>query len=173
MNLLSYQFPNLADFQSCQLAHQLDFERHDRLFVQIMNCSTSDGGSHWLTLSKINCLENTIKAYDSAHSGLSHEEELTIASLVATTANKLQVIFPNVALQTNGYDCGLYTIAKASALGFGRDSTTQTYISRMMRSHLYKCSANKHLKPFTITNSKPKRKQHRNVLIYLYFVFAI
>ena len=138
-----------------------------------MNHSTSDGGSHWLTLSNINCLENTIKVYDSAHSGLSHEEELTIASLVATTVNKLQVIFLNVALQTNGYDCGLYTIAKASALRFGRDPTTQTHISRMMRSHLYKCLENKHLKPFPITNSKPKRKQHRNVLIYLYFVFAI
>ena len=33
MNLLFNQFPDLAGFQSCQLAHQLDFERHERLFV--------------------------------------------------------------------------------------------------------------------------------------------
>ena len=39
MNLLTYQFPDLEGFQSCQLAHQLDFDRHERLFVQIINRS--------------------------------------------------------------------------------------------------------------------------------------
>ena len=112
MNILTYQFPDLEGFQSCQLAHQLDF---DRLFVQIINRSPKDGGSHWLTVSNINCLENTIKVYDSAYSDLPHEEEVLVASLVATQANKLKCIFPNVALQTNGYDCGLYAIANATA----------------------------------------------------------
>ena len=72
---------------------------------------------------------------------------------MATIANKLKVIFLNVALQTNGYDCGLY----------GRAPTTQTYIPRLMRSHLYKCLENKHIEQFRNTNSKPKRKQHRNL----------
>ena len=55
MNLLSYQFSDLVGLQFCQLAHQLDFERHDRLFVQIINQSPSEGRSHWLTLSNISC----------------------------------------------------------------------------------------------------------------------
>ena len=140
---------------------------HDQLFVQIINLSPSDGGSHWLTLSNIYCLENTIKVYDSANSDLlQYEEELTIASLVATKANKLQVIFPNVTLQTNGYDCGLYAFANATALRFGRDPTTQTYIPRMTRSHLYKCLENKHLQPFPIK----KKNNIEMFLIYLYFV---
>ena len=39
MNLLHYQFPDLEGFQSCQYAVQLDFERHDKLFIQIINKS--------------------------------------------------------------------------------------------------------------------------------------
>ena len=97
MNLLSFQFPDLEGFQSCQLAHQLDFDRHNTLLIQIINRSQNDGGSHWFTISNINCMANTIKVYDSAYSDLPHEEELTSVSLVAVTADKLQVIFPNVA----------------------------------------------------------------------------
>ena len=56
MNLLIYHFFDLACFQAYQLAHQLDFERHMRLFVQIINKPPSDGGSHWLTVNYLNCL---------------------------------------------------------------------------------------------------------------------
>ena len=77
-------------------------------------------------------MENTTKGYNSAYSGMPHEEELTTASLVAVTADKLQFIFPNVALQTNGYDCGLYAVANATALAYGRDPTTQVYIPRLL-----------------------------------------
>ena len=82
-------------------------------------------------------MANTIKVYDSAYSDLRHEEELTTVSLVAVTTDKLQVIFPNVALQTNGYNCGLYVVANATALAYGTDPKTQVYIPRLMRSHLY------------------------------------
>ena len=114
-----------------------------------------------MEMLNINCLENTIKVYDSAYSYLPHEEEVLVASLVATQANKLKVIFPNVALQTNGYDCGLYAIANATALAFGRNPSTQTYIPKLMRFHLYKCLENKQLELFPITSSKPKRKPHK------------
>ena len=90
------------------------FERHE-------------GGSRWLTVSNINCLDTLIKVNDSAYRDLLHED-LTVASFVATKVSKLQDIFPNVALQTNGYDCGLY----------GRDPTTQTCNPSMMRPQLYK-----------------------------------
>ena len=163
MNLLSYQFPDLQGFQSCQLAHQPDFDRHKKLFIQIINRSPIDGGSHWLTVSNINCMENTIKIYDSAYCDLPHEEELTVASLVAVTSDRLQVIFPNVALQTNGYDCGLYAVANATALAYGRDPTTHVYIPRMMRSHLYKCFENKHIEPFPMANTKAKQKKQKKV----------
>ena len=82
-----------------------------------------------MTVSNINCLDTLIKVYESAYRDLLHEKELTVASLAATKASKLQDIFPNVALKTNRYDCGLY----------GRDPTTQTCNPSMMRPQLYKC----------------------------------
>ena len=139
------------------VGHQLDFERHSRLFIQIINRSPNDGGSHWLTISNINCLENMVKVYDSAYRGLPHEEEMIVASLVSITCNELQVIFPNVALQTNGYNCGLYAIANATALAHGIDPKTQIFIPRLMREHQYKCIEEKHLGPFPVTISQSRR----------------
>ena len=44
VNLLSFQFPDMEGFQSSQLAHQLDFDSHNKLFIQIINISPNDGG---------------------------------------------------------------------------------------------------------------------------------
>ena len=139
MNLLHYQFPDLGGFQSCQYAVQLDFERHDKLFIQIINRSPGAGGSHWLTVSNINCLQDEVCVYDSSFDDLPHVEELVVASLVQANSIKLKVKFPKVAMQVNGNDCGLYAIANATALAFGRDPSTQVYIPRLMREHLIKC----------------------------------
>ena len=158
MNLLSFQLPDLEDFQSCKLAYQLDIDRHEKLFIQIMNRSPNDGGLHWLTISNINCMENTIKGHDSAYSDLPHEEELTIASLVAVTADKPQFIFPNVALQTNGYDCGLYAVANATALAYGGDPNNTGVYPKAVENHLYNV-----WKTGTSNLSQVKRKRQRNV----------
>ena len=111
-------------------------------------------------------MENTVKVYDSAYSDLPHEEEMVVASVVSTSADNLRVLFPNVSLQTNGYDCGLYAIAKANAFSaYGIDPCAQVYIPRMMREHLFKCLEQKHLEPFPIIqNSKKKRKTIRNTI---------
>ena len=53
MNLLQYQFPDLEGFQSCTLAVQPDFERHQKLFIQIINRSPYTKGTHWLTVSNL------------------------------------------------------------------------------------------------------------------------
>jgi len=157
MNLLQYQFPDLGGMQSCQLAHQLDFQRHEKLFIQVINRSPSDGGSHWLTVSNINCLQNTVKVYDSAYCDLPHEEEMLIASLVKTEAKSLKVQFANVAMQTNGYDCGIYAIANATALAHGIDAATQVYIPKLMRKHLFDCLEKNLLTPFPVAQSKKRR----------------
>ena len=165
MNLLHYQFPDLEGFQSCQYAVQLDFERHVKLFIQIINRSPGAGGSHWLTVSNINCLQDEVCVYDSSFDDLPHVEELVVASLVQANSNKLKVKFPKVAMQVNGNDCGLYAIANATALAFGRDPSTQVYIPRLMREHLIKCLENRHLEPFSVTKgSKSRRKITKTVL---------
>ena len=155
MNLLQYQFPDLDGFQPC---HQLNFRKHRKQFIQIINRSLTDGGSHWLTVSNINCIENTIKIYDSAYDDLPYEQAMVVASLVTTRENNLQVLYPSVALQMNGYDCGLYAIANATALAFGIDPITQVYTPGLMREHLIKCLEQRHLKPIPGISRRNEKK---------------
>lgn len=76
-------------------------------------------------MSNINCLQDEVCFYDSSFDDLPHVEEQVVASLVSVKSSKLKVKFPKVAMQTNGNDCGLYAIANATALAFGRDPSAQ------------------------------------------------
>ena len=85
------------------------------------------------------------------------------------SSNSLKIQFSNVAMQTNSNDCGLYAIANATALAYGKDPTTQIYIPKLMRQHLFTCLENKHLTPFPTTNSKRRRqpvKAEKDVPLY-------
>ena len=44
--------------------------------------------SHWLNVSNINWLDNTVNIYDTVYCDLPHGKELTDASLVATKFKK-------------------------------------------------------------------------------------
>ena len=59
---------------------------------------------------------------------------MVVASLVQVKIYMLNVKCPKVAMQTQGNDCGLYAIAYATALAFGRDPLTQVFIPRLMGS---------------------------------------
>ena len=187
MNLLQYQFPDLEGFQSCTLAvdwfpsliklHfryadkllkgenqstlavQLDFERHQKLFIQIINRSPHTKGTHWLTVSNINCMEDEVGIYDSAFDDLPHNEQLVVASLVKTEKKILKAKFSNVYMQTNGNDCGLYAIANATAQAFGRDPSKEQYIPSKLREHLIQCLENKEMRPFPTAKGTSKRRK--------------
>ena len=49
------------------------------------------------------------------------------------------VRFSSVAMQTNGYDRGVYAIVNATALVYGRNHEQQVYIPHVMRGHLMNC----------------------------------
>lgn len=61
--------PCLA-YSKCLLAVQQDFTRHNDFFVQIINRSPQNGGSHWLVVSNYNCKNNEVKICDSAFEDL-------------------------------------------------------------------------------------------------------
>ena len=81
-------------------------------------------------------MEDEVGIYDSAFDDLPHNEQLVVASLVKTEKKILKVKFSNVYMQTNGNDCGLYAIANATALAFGRDPSKEQYIPSKLREHL-------------------------------------
>lgn len=49
-----------------------------------------------------------------------------------------KIIFPSVAQQLNGVDCGVFAIAFATSLVFGHDPQNITYTYSLMRNHVFK-----------------------------------
>ena len=71
----------------------------------------------------------------------------------------LKAKFSNVYMQTNGNDCGLYAIANATALAFGRDPSKEQYIPSKLREHLIQCLENKEMRPFPTAKGTSKRRK--------------
>ena len=72
-----------------------------------------EGGTHWIVASSVG-LCNEVGVYDSLYNNLDHETECLLAEM-----------FPGFALkmlpcqkQSGGTDCGLFTIANATAIAF-------------------------------------------------------
>ena len=69
--LLRRQFPYISGFDSVLKAQNLSYDCYpNNPFIQIVNCTAMKGeGSHWLTLSTLDCRPGKeVKIYDSASS---------------------------------------------------------------------------------------------------------
>ena len=161
MQLLKYQYPSIAGLQSSALAIQLDFKRTDRFFIQIINRLPINQGTHWLVLSNPGCQSNEVKIFDSAFDDIPYLEEQVIASIVDTKASDLQMLMMDVQRQTNGNDCGLFSIANAITLCLGLNPCDFNYRIPLMRSHLMKCLENREMKmfPLTVQGSRKRKKK--------------
>lgn len=58
--------------------------------------------------------------------------------------------------QGGTYDCGIFSIAFATAVAYGIDPATCFFDQRKMRRHLYYCLSAGKLTPFPVTNLKGK-----------------
>ena len=139
MDIIHFQFPQLACLQSSALAVELNFRKHHDPFIQIINRSPEYGGSHWLTITNINCEPGEINICDSAFDDLPTMETMAICSLIDPPGMQVTVNILDVMQQNNSYDCGMYAIANMVTLAFGRDVTAQRYDRRKLRSHLFNC----------------------------------
>ena len=153
MTLLQYQYPSISGLESSALAIQLDFRRHSSFFVQIINRSPRDMGTHWLVITNLGCQSNEVRIFDSAFDNIPYLEEQVIAKLINTKENEL------VMQQTNGNDCGLFAIANAITLCLGLNPCDLNYKVREMRGHLIKCLENKELKMFPVHGRRQLRKK--------------
>ena len=123
--LLSTQYPHLNGFLNT-LCHEKKTLPTIRDVIQIINLKDN----HWAVFSTYapwisSSYENTIWYYDSAYSGLPTKSEVTISHLVSEcSSNQFTVHIMPVAKQLGVIDCGLYSIAIATAIASGTDPTT-------------------------------------------------
>ena len=151
--LLKAQYPHISGLQSVILTEKYALIPQPDEFLQILNVN----GNHWILLSTIGCPPATINVYDSLHGNLSPPAQRVVADLLQCKEANITIRYMDVQWQSNGYDCGLFALANATALCAGIDPTSVTFEQSKMRKHFLECLERNCLVPF------PIRGQRRHV----------
>lgn len=101
--------------------------------VQIIYCSRRN---HWLVATTVNCKEGEVRIYDSVFNSCDDEVELVVHNLFqADTAKRSPHIkVMHSQKQTAGKDCGVFSIAFATALVLGLNPGKVTLTQPVMRT---------------------------------------
>ena len=135
------------------MVHSFDVETGE--FVQVLN----NQRGHWLLVSTIGCPHPTVHVYDSMLRSAGTHVKSQVASLLNTQQPTIELQFMDCQVQSGGSDCGLFSIANATALIFGEDPGRLFYDQTGMRRHLFKCLENKRMLPFPIKRVRRALKQ--------------
>ena len=116
-------------------------------FVQVLN----KGDCHWYTISTIGCQHPaTVRVYDSASKYITYRNKEEIVSLLCSPERKITLHYMNVHIQMGGTDCGLFSLANATALCHGVDPTSCIYDQQQMRKHFWHCLTNRTMELFPL-----------------------
>jgi len=115
-------------------------------FVQILHT----GHGHWMTVSTIGMKLAEVQAFDSMYMSVPTMAKAQIANLITTEESAINVLLMDVQMQSGGYDCGLFSIAFATALVFGKQPEHFLFDQQKMRAHLIECLERQELSMFPI-----------------------
>ena len=105
-------------------------------FVQIIHDATR---SHWVTVSTVGLEHPHLNVFDSLFSQASESLQMQAACLLYTEKTYISLMHVNVQKQCGAVDCGLYSIAFATALIFGQEPSKFHFDQTRMWSHLLEC----------------------------------
>lgn len=148
----------IGGFQSPLYAKDYRFRQEDGEFVQVLHVSDS----HWITISNIGCTSDSVSVFDSAYAFIDMDGKKQVCSLMKPTGDVLFMEFVNIQHQGNGSDCGLFALACATDLAYGRDPFLSYWNTKEMRPHLIKCLETKQMTCFPL--DKARRIPVRNKL---------
>ena len=103
---------------------------------------------HWCFASTISCPKNEVKIYDSMFSSPDSEMR-TVCLNLFDIAKKPKLIYEPVQKQEGGDDCGVFSIAFATALAHNQDPVYVQFVQSTMCSHLLQCFEQQLLTLFT------------------------
>ena len=90
----------------------------------------------------------TSKCYNGTHYVYDRKPKIMldivkqVASYSYHDKSSICLVTRSVQQKSNGVDCGLFSIAFASAVMFGGDPSIVTYDATLLRAHLIKCVDN-------------------------------
>ena len=132
MQLLQAAFPGFQN-TILQVTNCFDIQRSTE-FIQCLNVA----GMHWITIATVGCTHGTVRVYDSLNKKLTKSLKNTVADILHSSTKKIEVEYVNVQYQLGSDDCGLFAIASACEICFGRDPSVVKYTQKDMRKHLVK-----------------------------------
>ncbi|PFX11550.1 Inhibitor of growth protein 5 [Stylophora pistillata] len=145
--LLKQVNPMIKGFQRTTLGPARNFDVVTSEFVQILHT----GNHHWVCTSSVGCLPGTVNLYDSLfHDIIANEVEEQLKDLMANKLTGINIV--PVQQQGNGSDCGVFSIAFATCIVYGRDPGMVTFDVPQMRPHLSRCLKTGVLSPFPQTH---------------------
>ena len=121
-----------------------------------MEINKYDNGTHYVydSLCKPKIMLDIVKQVTS----YSYHDKCTMSST------------RSVQQQKNGVDCGLFSIAFATTLAFGRDPSTVNYDVALLRAYLIKCFDNNLIEEFPITKKRVIKCKPYTSIVELYCV---
>ena len=141
--VLKMQFPGIKGFQSTLLQEKRGKGTFYVDKVQIIHSH----GNHWIVAATIETTSHDVKVYDSVYDVVDGHTALLISNIFGTLAKPKSVVIPK---QLGEHECGLYAIANAAALCFGKDPATLHFNQSLMRIHLVQCLEQKRIANFPL-----------------------
>lgn len=136
-NLLHKNFPLVDGLLATSIGKAGQFQPMQYEFIQILHT----GGFHWVCVSNIGCKDVTkVNLFDSLYSGITQHTKEQVSSLLhCTSSDTIKILVQAVQTQTNGTDCGVFALAFATALCYGKDPCDVYFNRRAMRQHVWSC----------------------------------
>ena len=130
------QYPILQKTNTFDVQRNLDF-------VQCLNIRDN----HWIKVSAASSIPDTINVYDSLNGTLTETLIQIIADLMHSAPGKA-VQYVNVQYHKGSQDCGLFAIAFACEICFGKDPSSVTFVQSTMRQHVIEGLEQGNILPF-------------------------
>ena len=135
--------PLIKGFQRTTLAPVRNFDVVTSESVK--TCHT--GNQHWVCASSVGFLPGIVTLYDSLfHDIIANEVEEQLKDLMGNNFTGMNIV--PVQQQGNGSDCGMFSIAFATCIVYGRDASIVTFDVPQVRPHLSRCLKTGVLSPF-------------------------
>ena len=150
--LLAHKFKHFDGFQTVGCGYSMTFCIQRKGFVQILY---DEVRHHWLPVASVSngIDEPVLNVYDSLfHTASSHTKK----QIDCIVNIRIKLNFMDVTCQNGSDDCGLFAVAYATTICYGKKPEKFIFDQGLMRRHLLKCLENKLMEEF------PVRKEHRN-----------
>ena len=123
-----------------------------------------------MTISTIGTKHPEVRLYDSLLLTVADVKK-QISSLLCTKEESIILKFVNIVKQAGVNDCGLFAIAYARALCFGKSPGKYRFNQKLFRNHLLTCLEREHFSTFPVIKERKRGdiiNVERNIKVYCY-----